>query len=169
MLSGIFHWVVLRRELDRWLTDNYLRAAEALSQLAQELDAQAVRDIAAIRFFDSKKDFIALNLGPVVRSKAERLAHELAEQAQAEMSVLGPAQLFRLRVLNYMEPPVDGLNGVFRSVSDRLPFSIGPDLRERARAFIVHALISGTPETPSLLEQLERVYRDAAARALKLS
>jgi hypothetical protein len=41
-------------------------------------------------------------------------------------------------------------------------------MRERARRFIIHALLSGSKDAPSLLEQLERDYRDAAERALKL-
>lgn len=47
MLSGLFHRMLVHRELDPWLTDNYLRAAEALFELALELEAKTARDIGA--------------------------------------------------------------------------------------------------------------------------
>ncbi len=62
MRSGLFHRMPVRRELDSWLTDNCLRAAEALSELALELEAETARDIGAVASFDSKSDFIALKL-----------------------------------------------------------------------------------------------------------
>lgn len=62
MLSGVFHSMLVRRELDSWLTDNCLRSADALSELALELEAKTARDIGAVASFDSKSDFTALKL-----------------------------------------------------------------------------------------------------------
>jgi len=40
--------------MSSWLTDNCLRAAEALSELALELEAKTARDIGAVASFDNK-------------------------------------------------------------------------------------------------------------------
>ena len=49
-------------DANHWPTDNGLRAAEALSELALELEARTAQDIGAVASFDSKSDLIAFEL-----------------------------------------------------------------------------------------------------------
>lgn len=168
MLDRLLQNFGVRREIDAWLTDNCLRAAEALSEFASVMEFAALKDMQLLGQLDSKSDFIALKLAPALRQGAEKLTAELVEQAREELRCIVPVEVFRVRALNFVEPPASLFDRTFRTLSDRLPIGKGEDLRERARNFIIHTLLKGAKDAPSLLEQLEADYRSAAQRALKL-
>lgn len=165
MLNDIIQRWTAKREIQDWLTDHSLRAAEALSDLALRLEAQALEEIQRLGPLASKSDFIAFKLAPQVRDAADTLATELVEDARADLKTIAPVEVFRVRCLHYAEPPAGILRRTARSLSDRLPAWKSDDLRTRSRNLITHSLLKGSKNCLSLLEQLEGDYRSAAARA----